>query len=382
MKKTHLRVLTTFAIVSAITATSTGLLAKSVGAQTAKKKIQEKVKSNPDSPLVSQTCDCSASTLIGTMIKTKFASFPNNTDVDSLVVSGGPEIPYSLAPSGPGRHQIDFGANSIRITFKGPATYGPGAEFKFSNIAPISPPGCSGAIAKVIGATATTNKQVAASFVTANTTFTATAVTAGFQNQNLYADWQTGEYIDIRLTFGCDPVTPVASTCCPPLTGLAVRDMFTRLQSSVGSPYGDALDVAGPAFTNFVAGQQAYLGFLKFVCPAVDKLSITFTPKTANVLSGPWTGSPAGLSPFTIYIPVSGPATGTGGNFGGLFTPGPTVYGIQAEINGVTASNGPVNCGFDVKSCSATDRFTWVYNIGFKVAPAADGSVPVPPAGE
>ena len=163
---------------------------------------------------------------MGTTITTKFSSFPNSTDISSVVTSGVeiPDPPPAGKIWGPGRGTIDIAASSIRMTITSPggATYGPGASFTFSNLAPKDAAGC---VLKVAGVSYTTNKSVALSQVIAQSSFTATSVTMGFQNQTLYADWQPGEYIEAQLkftpclvstpTYGTLPVS-VANPACGP----------------------------------------------------------------------------------------------------------------------------------------------------------------------
>ena len=181
-------------------------------------------------PIVLSLLACCGSSayaqLMGTTITTKFSSFPNSTDISSVVTSGVeiPDPPPAGKIWGPGRGTIDIAASSIRMTITSPggATYGPGASFTFSNLAPKDAAGC---VLKVAGVSYTTNKSVALSQVIAQSSFTATSVTMGFQNQTLYADWQPGEYIEAQLkftpclvstpTYGTLPVS-VANPACGP----------------------------------------------------------------------------------------------------------------------------------------------------------------------
>ena len=168
-------------------------------------------------PIVLSLLACCGSSayaqLMGTTVTTKFSAFSNLTDISSVVTSGVeiPDPPPAGKIWGPGRGTIDIASSSIRMTITSPggATYGPGASFTFSNLAPKDAAGC---VLKVAGVSYTTNKPVALSHVIAQSSFTPTSVTMGFQNQSLYADWQSGEYIEAQLKFaGCSP-QPTYST--------------------------------------------------------------------------------------------------------------------------------------------------------------------------
>jgi hypothetical protein len=183
-----------------------------------------------------------------------------------------------------------------------------------------------------------------------------------------------------ELASACDtvpPQPPSTSTCCPPMSGGGVMaNMFTQTAHPAGTGYNMVFSQTNPATISFINGYVAYLNLLKFLCPTVDHLEVTFTPRTAAAIGGAFTGpSPAtGHNAFTISINSSGlvssPALSS--QFGPTaFPPSATVYGIQASTVGVNAAGQPVNCGFDSEVCRRTTRFTWVYNVGARMRPGS-----------
>lgn len=176
-----------------------------------------------------------------------------------------------------------------------------------------------------------------------------------------------------QLSAGCGSPP---STCCPPLSGgQAMADMFTHTDHPSGSGYHMVFDAANPVNVGFVASHKAYLALLKVYCPTVDHLQVTFIPHTAASIGGAWTGPTpaAGFTSFMVNIGASGlMGPSPAGQFGtGTFPPGPVVYGIEARTVGVDAAGNQVVCGFDHETCSRSDRFTWRYETGAKVAPGA-----------
>ncbi len=185
-----------------------------------------------------------------------------------------------------------------------------------------------------------------------------------------------------ELASTCETQPPsVASTCCPPMQGGAgMANMFTQTAHPSGTGYSMVFTPSNPATINFVNGYVAYLALLKFLCPTVDHLQVTFTPRTAAAIGGAWTGpSPAaGYTAFTVNIGSSGLIGSPSplSQFGPTaFPPSPTVYGVQASSIGVDAAGQPVICGFDSEVCRLTTRFTWIYNVGARTV--AGGMAPL-----
>jgi hypothetical protein len=212
--------------------------------------------------------------------------------------------------------------------------------------------------------------------VTANFNMPATAASPGtsLPSQTIGSRPQgtvQGMNNDITLC-AVPPADGNASTCCPPLVGSQVRDFFTQTAHPSGAGYNMVLNPSSPAYTNFVNGYQAYLTLLKFVCPSVVALKVTFTPHTAASIGGAFTSNLP--TPFSVNVSSSGAVAGAG--FGFQFQPN-TIYGISAETVGVNAQGQPVNCGFD-KACNVGDRFTYSWSIGNRVAnPGAGGTSPL-----
>ena len=348
-------------------------------------------------PIVLSLLACCGSSayaqLMGTTITTKFSSFPNSTDISSVVTSGVeiPDPPPAGKIWGPGRGTIDIAASSIRMTITSPggATYGPGASFTFSNLAPKDAAGC---VLKVAGVSYTTNKSVALSHVNAQSSFTATSVTMGFQNQNLYADWQLGEYIEAQLKFApCATAAP----CCPGYLAANNLLQMSKHDSSGGGAVIEEIDMSSPLFINLVTAMQAHLNLLKYssTCSIGNnlnaKIRLTFTHWTTNSASPPppfvGTTGWSTLGAFSIDVPGSGSASVLPGTSGTHVVSGmpkfsipgsPDYYVILASAAIVSANGQPLPCQDFDGTCFNNLRYRDVYNPAvFKVAPPA-GTTP------
>lgn len=173
--------------------------------------------------------------------------------------------------------------------------------------------------------------------------------------------------------------TGPASTCCPPVNGsLFVRGMF-RHQGNAANDYNMALDLAGPPATtnSFFNGLQAYLAYLKTLCPQTVGLKADFfrgavtapPPTPPNSPAGQLVGGDASIpkSTYTFISPGSTlPLFNTALNAGmnNFAYSNNQWYRIRVRITGVNAKGQPVNCGFDANACARDDTFAFVYGTG------------------
>ena len=327
-------------------------------------------------------CNCSQTTLIGTQANIRFASFPASTDWNGTVTTG---VEFPSTNSGPWtwnpphRFQIDLQASKVRIDFAttGPATYGPGAQFKFT-LNPLAPTQCGAA--SIVGSSVTTNRADAAPFVTSTSSFTGNSVTIAFTNQSFFADWNPGDWIEAQLTFACQggPTGTPPSTCCPPVDKLMVQGMWGH-QGNSASTYLQPLDTSTAATTSsFVAGLNAYLAYLHVVCPQTVKLKVDFftgqvtAPTTSGGPAGPLTGADLTVPKSTAWVSptltVSGLNTALNAGMNNYVHTNGVWYRIAVKITGTNASGQTVNCGFNAQECAIDDTFGFVYNTAGKMA--------------
>jgi hypothetical protein len=170
----------------------------------------------------------------------------------------------------------------------------------------------------------------------------------------------------INTNSGCPSCTE--GTCCPPLTGLQIRDFFTQTAHSYSTGYNMVVNVSSTAYLNLINGYTAYLGLLKFMCPTVDHLVVRFTPHTAASIGGALTSNLT--TPFNLQIGTGG--VSAPGAFGFTFQPN-VIYGISAETVAVDARGRKVDCGF-TGSCNQGDRFTFAWQIGARLAPGTSST--------
>lgn len=157
----------------------------------------------------SSGCNCANASLVGDAVGTRFNLGPGPI---IKVVEPGVELPGagpSLGSPGPSpRWNIDLGSNTIRIDFmQQPATYGMGSYFTFSSLDPQLA-GCPPAF--VSGITVTTNKPSNQFNVVSAATFSPHTVTIQIAPSNRNLDWQPGEFVLVKLNFGCE--TPSTQT--------------------------------------------------------------------------------------------------------------------------------------------------------------------------
>lgn len=322
-------------------------------------------------------CDCSQTTLLGTQANVHFANFPSSTDWNGTVISGVEFPSTNGAPwtwNPPGRFKIDLQASKVRIEFARDATYGPGAQFKFT-LNPLAPTPCGAA--SIVGSIVTTNRTDAAPLVTSTSSFTGNSVTIAFVNQGNYADWKKGDWIEAQLIFDCQGGTPGTSpsTCCPPVDRPMVQGMFKH-QGNAASTYLMPLDTSSAATTSFVTGLNAYLAYLHVVCPQTVKLKAEFFtgPVAAPVGSGP-AGPLVGTDltvpkSSVVFSALTVPALNT------ALTPGMNNfvhtngvwYRIAVKITGTNANGQTVVCGFNAQECAIDDTFGFVFSTSAKMA--------------
>ena len=160
-----------------------------------------------------------------------------------------------------------------------------------------------------------------------------------------------------------------ASTCCPPLTGAAnMYNMFTQTAHPAGQGYTMVAN-GGPQYTNLANGYNAYLALLKFMCPNVVALKVTWSLHNSTAVGAAGVLSPAfpgGLGFATSTFTGSGvPGVVQGSPALSSFIAQPgAAYGIAAHTVGVDAAGNPVKCGFDAQNCDQGDRFTFQWSIG------------------
>jgi hypothetical protein len=323
-------------------------------------------------------CNCSQTTLIGTQANIRFASFPSSTDWNGTVTTGVEFPSTNAAPwtwNPPGRFKIDLQASKVRIDIAtGPATYGPGAQFKFT-LNPLAPTPCGAA--SIVGSSVTTNRADAAPFVTSTSSFTGNSVTIAFANQGFFADWNKGDWIEAQLTFACQGGTTGTSpsTCCPPVDRLMVQGMFMH-QGNTASTYLQPLDTTSAATTSFVTGLNAYLAYLHVVCPQTVKLKAEFFtgPVAAPVgigPAGPLVGSDLTVPKSSVvFSALTVPALNTALNAGMnnfVHTNG-VWYRIAVRITGINAIGQTVDCGFNAPECAIDDTFGFAYFAAGKMA--------------
>jgi hypothetical protein len=255
-------------------------------------------------------CNCAAASLVGDVVNTKLMNFPNSTN--STVVSPQVELPAAgpilmNQPNQAPRWDIDFDANTIRIDFiGGVATYtGGGATFTFSSLDPTLP-GCPAA--HIVGVTATTNKAAATSVV-AGATFTAHSVVVPFTGATTL-NWNPGEWILVRLTYGCDTPTPTPTDsinpCCPPWGVLQMKKAFVyQGTGAIGDPYRLVFQPSA-AMTN---GLKFYVGLMNSQNPSINSLSIQFQLLDAGPIVTAPSSSPTPIGPtFTrTWTTTTGP---------------------------------------------------------------------------
>ena len=164
----------------------------------------------------------------------------------------------------------------------------------------------------------------------------------------------------------CDGPPPTGSTCCPPMNNTTISGLFGHSGNS-GNTYTEQFGggAQGPAnVAAFISNYNAYLTILKWSCPNVASLQVTFSLYQTNALGGAFSGTPIATNALT-FNGSSSPVGST--TFFNAALSNNQFYGIQAITTPLGANGQPVKCGFDGK-CLADDRFTWIHSIGAKVA--------------
>jgi hypothetical protein len=154
-----------------------------------------------------------------------------------------------------------------------------------------------------------------------------------------------------------------ASTCCPPLEGKEMTGSLFWHTGVANSTFTMNAVTAQttPAWNTLATATNAYLNYLKLICPTVANIKTTFTLSAATAM-GP-TGMATGpvLGTFTVtYLGSGFPSVGT---FGATLNDNVN-YIIVADTQAYNSQNQVVQCGFDAASCNKLDRFT--FNYGFQ----------------
>jgi hypothetical protein len=218
-------------------------------------------------------CNCALSSLIGDTVQTQAGNGP----VLQSTVTNAVELPGAgpaLGMAGPSpRMNIDYGSNTIRVDFiQQPATYGAGYVFKFTNLNPVPPQGCPGP-AKITAISVQTNKANVP-FVVSGATFGPNHVNVPFTGGS-NVDWYPGEFILVRLEYGCDPVvTPTGGfdPCCPPWNATQLKSMLSYQGTNIGGPY----TLKFTPTPQLHAQMNAYINYLQTLGMGFTTVSLKF----------------------------------------------------------------------------------------------------------
>lgn len=176
----------------------------------------------------------------------------------------------------------------------------------------------------------------------------------------------------------CSSGTP-ASTCCPPLEGKEMTGSLFWHSGVASSTYtmNAVTTQTTPAWNTLATATNAYLNYLKLICPTVATIRTKFTASTASQM-GP-NGVPQIMqgAPFTVtYVGFGTPSVGS---FGATFNDN-VDYIITADTQAYNSQGQVVQCGFDAASCNKLDRFTFRFGFqGIMVQPSGSGSKPAAP---
>lgn len=266
-------------------------------------------------------CNCANASLTGDSVGSHFSQLGGpvmKTVGSSVELPGAGPILGGAGPSP--RWNIDFGSDTIRIDFiQMPATYGMGAKFTFSSLDPQLA-GCPPAF--ITGISVTTNKPVTPFNVVGAVTFTQHTVTVPIAPSAMNLDWFPGEYILIKLKFGCETTPPPSvDPCCPPWNKNVLKDViFYKGSGSIAAPYRLELQTTSPAWITFKDQMQIYINWLHSMNTAITAITIAFrlhdegTGVTPNTFWGPQIGPTAFItwnwSTSNVGNPVISPATG------------------------------------------------------------------------
>jgi hypothetical protein len=133
-----------------------------------------------------------------------------------------------------------------------------------------------------------------------------------------------------------------------------------------------SLDLNSPATNSFLTGLQAYLAYLKTVCPQTVNFKADFftgpvsAPTVSGGPAGPLMGTDALNPKSSVSISTSAPngPTGLNGQLAGMnsfsYVDG-QYYRTSVKIVGVDAAGQPVNCGFNAQECQVDDTFGFIF---------------------
>lgn len=164
----------------------------------------------------------------------------------------------------------------------------------------------------------------------------------------------------------CGPVVLGAGTCCPPMDNATISGLFGH-SGNTANTYQETFGggAQGPAnVAAFFNNYNAYLTLVKWSCPSVTQLQVTFSLYSTTALGGPLSGTPlpGGVSTVTFTgTPPTPPAFFTTALNNNQF------YGIRAVTVPLDATGREVKCGFDAK-CLDDDRYTWIHSIGSRLS--------------
>jgi hypothetical protein len=255
-------------------------------------------------------CNCSLSTLIGTQANVRVVDPAGNggPTVGPATVGSGVEFPGAGPALGlagpPPRMNINYAANTIRVDFVGSGgqTYGGAIRFRFGNLHPAPPAGCSGPVT-VSGIQVQTNKP-GAGFVTAGAAFGPDSVTVPFAPPTGTTDWLPGQWINVTLTYACAPPPPAVgfNPCCPPWNSTQLQSMlFYQGTGGIGAPYTLRFNPT----PQLHAQMNAYMNYLHTLGMGFTTILVNFQLSDAGTGASPVPGT------VIINQPVVWSGTGT-----------------------------------------------------------------------
>ena len=166
-----------------------------------------------------------------------------------------------------------------------------------------------------------------------------------------------------------------ASTCCPPVNGKPMVQAMFKHVGNAANTYTQPLDTASATTASFVTGLNAYLTYLKSVCPQTVKLKAEFftgpvtapPPLPLGSPAGPLLGLDAAIPKSSVIfssLTIAGLNAALNGLGGMNLYPhnNGQHYRIAVKITGVNAAGAPVNCGFNAIECARDDTFGFMYS--------------------
>ena len=304
------------------------------------------------------TC-CTNASLIGDTVGTRFTNNP----IVNRVVGAGVELPgagpvLGVDPITP-RFNIDIAASTIRIDFVQQAqTYGGGHSFTFSSLQPRVPAGCpDNLVPEVVGVQVFTNKPNAP-YVTA--TFTPTSVTVQIGPPGSQVDWLPGEFILLRLFYGCPtPPPPPIDPCCPPWNSQRLGEqMVYQGTGGISAPF--TLKFTPTALQT--QQLRAYVNYLSSFGTGINTISILFRLVPAGTGATCAPGQQILASATESWTATTGPNPPTPA--AGLFPTGIMVVNTWYSIQTVISLNNGLT--FFPASCANSSICVRIQFVAFK----------------